>query len=234
MHRARQVDVAVWPVLLSLLGGWVASRSGPSTSAGGLRAQPQGPVHIAPHRPTRGAAHCGATWQDGEGPPVAPAGQDADDHPGGHAGAGDPHHVPHAHQPVVRDRRQQRDGRGVRLGADVDRGCAFGFLLGLHLLPDDWRLARRHVRVESRARCGKGLVAVREKPVSFGSPHVRSMGVRRTCGEPDELKTLAHARCSFHRSFAGTAGSRSSSRACCWPRSSLASRPSSPGSASRG
>ena len=28
--------------------------------------------------------------------------------------------------------------------------------------------------------------------ISFGSPHVRRMGVHRTCGEPDEIKKNTH------------------------------------------
>jgi hypothetical protein len=32
-------------------------------------------------------------------------------------------------------------------------------------------------------------------PIPFGSPHVRPMGVRRTCGEPNEIKKNAHSKC---------------------------------------
>ena len=32
-------------------------------------------------------------------------------------------------------------------------------------------------------------------PVSSGSPHVRPMGVHRTCGEPDEIKKDTHPEC---------------------------------------
>ena len=36
------------------------------------------------------------------------------------------------------------------------------------------------------------------KSISFGSPHVRPMGVHRTCGEPSEIKKkMAHHPLSF-------------------------------------
>ena len=58
------------------------------------------------------------------------------------------------------------------------------------------RRAVRHLRVHARGyvSCAVQLHPMGVNSISFGSPHVRYMGVHRTCGGPNEFKKNTHPK----------------------------------------